>query len=414
MMNYEITIISPVHIGTDKNITPFEFAHVHDKFVVLDMNALLTENPNRAEDLNCQLAKDALHFALSDFLSDKELNNPAYWKYCATLDPSTKAVLQQELRKAKNMDIDEQIKSTADSQLYLPGSSLKGALRTAFAYATLQQNDALLNNLKQRLRKVDWRNPDEAVNELIFWGARKDPKYDLFKILRISDSSTLPANEHTLDIGKMKILSLRSSAKKPASDAPAQRGTMYAQLQALRAKTAEPLPLKFWWTLQEVLAPGIAFEGELEIEQRLLCDANPRKILGWKEHQQQFEPQTLIAAANTFARDLCDWELHFFQHEVKGIDVQPVVSFYQKLQTELEHADEHTGYLCLGQGAGWHKMTVGLLLERANDFDFHKLRKDLRLADKRMNFDYPKSRKLLMKSEQEIQAVFGWVKVQFR
>ena len=412
-MNYEVKILSPVHIGTGKNITPFEFAHTHDKFIVMDMDRLLEANPRRVEDLNRRLTQDALHFALSDFLTADELKNAAWWKYCAALDLSTKKVLQEELRKAKNMDVAEQIKTGADAQLYLPGSSLKGAFRTAVAYATLQQNEALLQQLKQRLTKVDWRNPDEAVNDLIFWGAKRDPKYDLFKTLRISDSSTLPANEHTLAIGKMKILSLRSSAKKPASDAPAQRGTMYAQLQALRAKTAEAPPLKFWWTLQEVLTPGIAFQGELEIEQRLLRETNARKILGWKEQQQQFEPQTLIQSANVFARDLCDWELHFFQKEVTDIDVTPVVNFYRKLKTELEQTDSHTCYLCLGQGAGWHKMTVGLLLERAKDFDFNKLRKTLRLAQDRLNFDYPKSRKLLMKSEQEIQAVFGWVKIQF-
>ena len=45
-------------------------------------------------------------------------------------------------------------------------------------------------------------------------------------------------------------------------------------------------------------------------------------------------------------------------------------------------------------------------------FDFRKLRKDLRLAPNRLRFTYPKSRKLLMASDTEIQNVLGWIKLQ--
>ena len=57
-------------------------------------------------------------------------------------------------------------------------------------------------------------------------------------------------------------------------------------------------------------------------------------------------------------------------------------------------------------------MTIGLLLQKDQRFAFKALRKELRLAPDRLDFDYPKSRKLLMKSEQEIQTVYGWVELQ--
>ncbi len=402
-MNYEIKILSPVHIGTGKKITPFEFALTEDKFIVIDMDKVLAGNPDRADALNSRLSRDVIHFSLSDFLTADEKNNRSFWKYCARLDSTTKAVLNEELRKAKNMDVDECIKTTTDYQVYIPGSSLKGAFRTALAYATFRADENLFKDLKERLKKVDWRRSDQTVNELIFWGAGNDPKYDLFKTLRLSDSSTLPTNEQSLGIDKMKILSLTASSKQQDSS---QQGTMYAQLQALRSERS---PLKHWWTIQETLKPGITFTGKGALEDRLLN----KKVLGWNERQRKFAPEQLIRSANTFSSDICDWELNFFEKQVEGIDVKPILTFYKELKNHIENTAEHTCYLCLGQGAGWHKMTIGMLLEHDKNFDFRVLRKKLRLADRRLDFEYPKSRKILMESDDEIQAVFGWVKVEF-
>jgi hypothetical protein len=58
-------------------------------------------------------------------------------------------------------------------------------------------------------------------------------------------------------------------------------------------------------------------------------------------------------------------------------------------------------------------MTVGMLLENDPEFDFKNLRKRLRLADKRLEFEYPKSRKVLMEDEREVKGVLGWVKIRF-
>ena len=410
-MNYTINVLSPIHIGTGKKITPFDFALTENQFAVIDLDRVIAGNPARADELNRRLAQDALRFALSDFVTAAELNNASLWKYAAVIDAATKAVLKEELRKAKDMDVAECIKTPADHQVYLPGSSLKGAFRTALAYATFKTNPQLFADLKDRLRDVDWRRPDAAVNELIFYGARPDPKYDLFKVLRLSDSAPLPANHQTLSIGKMKILSLTASAKKPAKAAPAPQGP-FAALQALKSSSSDRSPMKQWWTLQEILQPGISFTGAAHLEQRLL-EKRPANVLGWQPHQQDFSMKKLVQAANEFAKDICEWELNFFDKEVSGIDVKPVLTFYNDLQTRIRNAAENVCYLCIGEGAGWHKMTLGMLLERDPQFDFAALRKHLHLAHDRLDFEYPKSRKLLMKSENEIQGVCGWVEITF-
>ena len=411
MKNYEITVLSPVHIGTGKKITPFEYVTTKGKFIVIDLARVLHANPDRVKDLNTQLEQNASHFSLSDFLIPEEQMNKVFQKYEAALDEMTDTVLQDERHKAKDMDVSEHIKTPLAHQVYIPGSSLKGAFRTALAYIIFQDNESVFKELKDRLENVNWRWSDAAVNELIFWGGRSNPKYDLFKTLRFSDSSTLPANEKTLEVGKMKVLSLSSLRKK---ELPKQ-GTMFKQLEQLRAAMVSHAhsPMKPWWTLQEVLKPGITFTGNASVEEHLLRNSSAQKCLQWKApYQTHFSLGYLIKAANTLAADICNWELHFFKQQVEGIEVTPAVDFYRHLKTRIRQAGETECYVCLGQGAGWHKITIGMLLERDQSFDFRKLRRELRLANNRLNFDFPKSRKLLMKSDDEIQSIPGWVKIQ--
>lgn len=411
-MEYQLTVLSPVHIGTGKNITPFEFIFTDGKFVVMNLEIFFQANPSRANELNSDLERDPLHWSLSEFLAPEECEAGSFHKYSAAVDEMTKAVLQEEMYQANDMDVAECLKTPVEYLIYIPGSSLKGAFRTALAYSIFREDEDAFTELKTRLEKGRWRRSDEAVDELVFLGARKNPKYDFLKVLRFSDSSTSSANEETLEIGKMKILSLTEPRRRETS----KQGPMYKQLQQLRQVMEEQMrnPMKPWWIFQEVLKPGLGFTGVVALHERLLQHPHSRAFLGWKApHQSHFSLEHLVAAANTFALDICQWELRFFEQQAEGIDVTPVLHFYRNLQTRIQEAEPFECYLCLGRGSGWHKMTVGMLLEQDKTFNFRKLRKDLRMAGDRLNFEYPKSRKLLMKTAYEIQNVLGWVQMRF-
>ena len=415
-MNYTVEIHSPVHIGTGKNLTPFDFALSEQAFIVVNLESLVGSDDQLAQKLNDELSRKREKFSLTTFLktyrphvlgvsSEQQIpvsgpfaalgklkteeSKPIpdfrrYYKYTAALDKSVRQNLLKELERGKNMDVREIIKTEPGWEVYLPGSSLKGAFRTALAYFTFKNNPDLYRQLTQKLHTVDFRRSDEVVNELIFWGAKRDPKYDLFKILRFSDSKTCSADA-CVEIGQMKILSLVNGGREP---------------------------LKPWWTFFETLKPGVTFTGTVHIENYFL-EKNAIDTLGWRANQRSFNLDRLIQSANHLALDACIWELRFFGEAVKNLNTASIIKFYQNLKRSIQNADSRTCYLCIGQGAGWHKMTVGMLLENDPEFDFKNLRKRLRLADKRLEFEYPKSRKVLMEDEREVKGVLGWVKIRF-
>lgn len=412
-MNYQLTLLSPVHIGTGNTLTPLDFILTDDALAVFDLKQAMLTAPDRTEELSAQIARDRKRFSLTDFLTDEERQNTAFWKYSAALDAATSVLLHDELHKGHDMDVSETLKTPVESQTYIPGSSLKGAFRTALAYTIFRHDEKLFLALQERLEHVDWRRSDEAVNDLLFWGARRNPNYDFFRTLQISDSSPVPATTETLAIGKLKILSLYESRK---PEKPRQ-GTMFKQLEELRQNLdiREHSPLKPRWTFLEVLPVGTVLQGNIAVEDRLLQHAQASKTLHWNSrHQQGFSIENLIKAANTFALDVCQWELAFFETQVQGIDVTPIVRFYRDLRARITQANSNQCYVCVGHGAGWHKLTIGLLLERDQNFDFRKLRRDLRLASNRLQFAYPKSRKLLMASAEDIQSPLGWICVELQ
>lgn len=411
MMNYRLTLLSPVHIGSGQTLTPLDFALVNGNFAVMNVRKILHAAPQRAEEFAAQVARQATRFALTDFLTGEERQNAEFCRYTSALRAANDAVLREELGKGLAVDVAETVKTPLEYQVYIPGSSLKGAFRTAFAYTSFRQDNRLFQALKDRLEHVDWRYADDAVDELIFGGADPKPQRDLFRAVMVSDSSGVPATPATLAIGMLKILSLYEVQKQ---ERPRQ-GTMFKQLEAIRQTLSahERSPLKPGWTFLEILPAGSAFHGSMAVDEQRLQHAFARKISGWNaECQQALSCDALIKAANTFASAICAWELEFFETQVHGIDVTPIVAFYRNLHTRIQHADSRQCFLCVGSGAGWHKLSIGLLIEQAPDFPFKKLRKDLRLAPHRLQFAYPKSRKLLMASAEEIDAPLGWIRLE--
>ena len=406
MMNYRLTLLSPVHIGSGRPLTPLDFVLENGSFAVMNLRKILYAAPHRAEVFAAQAAEQSSTFMLADFLTKEERQGDEFRHYHAAVDTEIDALFHENKAQTGSGDVLEAIKTPCEHHVYIPGSTLKGALRTAFAYTTLREDETLLQILKERLAHIEPHHSDEIVNDLLFWGARRSPQFDLFRAVHVSESSCAPATPETLAIAALKILSLYE-ARKP--ERPRQ-GTMFKQLEAIRQNlsSCERSPLKPGWTFLEVLPGGSTFQGTLNIVEPLL---QHRQFLHWNaRHQQDVSHKALINAANTFASDVCQWELDFFETQVHGLDVTPVLAFYRTLHTHIQHADSRCCFLCVGYGAGWHKLSIGLLLEKASGVHFGKLRKDLRMASHRLQFPYPKSRKLLMTSANDIDTPLGWVR----
>ncbi len=406
---YEIETLSPVHIGTGDQLTSLEY-HIVDRpgdaqklFAVPNLASIFAARPEEAEPFGRKLAGvDAVSLArknLKDFLSVLLLNSPAYHCYSLPfLEDAAKHLVNEQNRGQGQVRVATR---TPEYEAYIPGSSLKGAFRTAWAYHRIKENPEAISRIVKEIASSHSKRPendaDQLMAENIFRSpASSDAGFDLFRCLQIGD--TLPvAADQSLVLVAERVLS--TGARKEPS-----------QNQDVRAD------YKPYWVFLEAIDEKKRFSGRLQFAEALLDNDRARGVLGWSESQQAFSLPQLIRAVNEFALDLIEWELDYLDQvpsDIEQVNVDDVYNFYLKLQKQIDPNSGNTCWFSLGHGSGWHKLTIGLLLEQQlSPQEFSRLRRTLRLAERHTDFVYPKSRKLVMCDEWNAYAPFGWVRFQ--
>jgi CRISPR-associated protein Csm5 len=418
--HYSIKTLTPVHIGTGERMTPLEY-HLDGQLIVPDMSRLFSRHPEEAEGFSQKLAATSpaalATKPLGQLLSVSALGDPGGWRYWmpALYEKETLTRLSREMTKG-NGEILIGTK-TVDYKAYIPGSSLKGALKTAWAYAQCLEDSRALDEIAGLLRKDELnaeraaREGEKALSRHIFHSPAQrddyehrinraaDAAYDVFRAVQVGDTASASADE-TMILAGERIL----SAGVPARGKQPQSGGA-----GIRAQ------FKGAWTFSEAIDSEMAFPGRLQIDDHVLSD-RAQRAFGWNKSQRAISVGTLREACNRFALDLCDWEIEYFSRipPSNGCETGAVLDFYRGLKDQVSSPPDDTIFLCLGHGSGWHKMTIGLLLEkRLNKDEFARLRNVLRLDDRHAEFEYPKSRKLIMVGENEAESPFGWTKCTF-
>ena len=191
-MRYEIEVISPVHIGSGGTISPIEYV-VEDNFYRADMDRLFEDERFDTEGFIEDAKAGAFYLGRFAPGVAKE-----HVRYALDISESARTNLQQLIgRLSRSSEVREHIKTKEEA--YIPGSSVKGAIRTAILWWVLK-NDAdrfdrakkHLNSLVRSRGRVDKKRVDDEIEKLVF-GA--DPTEDILKALQVSDTSAVSVKE---------------------------------------------------------------------------------------------------------------------------------------------------------------------------------------------------------------------------
>ena len=250
---------------------------------------------------------------------------------------------------------------------YIPGSEIKGALRTVFLYGILKKNIkkknqilTQLEQLKPEIKKLtniyDEREKKtkkkEILNKLselienlevkIFRANQKDAQYDLFKAVIISDSSPISYNDLYIDAIKV----LNSSR----------------DLRSYSEVLKEGLKIK----LNGFIDEKIALEGlkRLTIFDEKLKNQNIEKVT-W---------QFLKESAIDFYLSLIEKEKNFIKNKVNDLELKnSLLTQLEKLETTINEVKKSSKILIplrIGQHQGYLSITIMQLVkeERPNLF----------------------------------------------
>jgi len=358
---WEVTIISPLHISSgEKYQLGIDSVINNSNLYVIDLDKLT--NHVSAKEISREMGKG--DFDIRKYLRSKNIR----------LEDVSLERISIDGRCEGNPEILSFIKN-AYLEPYIPGSSIKGAIRTALLCYIIK-NEKRVAYIKQKLlEKInEYRQRDlkpkktktkigKVVEETIYAGKERDAKYDLLKAIKLSDSPRI-GNESTA------IYNIKVHKSNRLKDVK-----IFAQCVKPQTKTEI-------WTIKD----------DYFIQNK--------DKLGFKYSEYL---EKIADACNEFAKRYREHELKFYQdsysHEVK--------EFYEKLKIP-DGKDEFL--IHLGWGSGWLGMTIGLLLKDDKNLlteilDYYELDKY------RLGVDFPKSRKVVCDAEGTPKMPLGWAKV---
>ena len=279
-------------------------------------------------------------------------------------------------------EIYAQVKDGMDRP-YLPGSSLKGAIRSALAWDLVDQQDVLRGEDLQRGAKM----VDDRIDRDLFLGRIPQQQRmnstvrDVMRLFRISDSTPL-ATPPTL----LQVAMLGSSS---------QRNTRLAV---------------------EAMPEGAEVRATLQIERYGLESSVARRVIDFSDWRDRFTPEALAASCRRRAAALIRGEQDYFASFPQAAEL---TRFYDQLASQLANLDARSCMLPVGWGAGWRSKTLDDRLRGvgADDQLFADIVRRFRLKKHksdtfRPGMRFPDSRKVVLFGERPARPL-GWVQISF-
>ncbi len=256
---------------------------------------------------------------------------------------------------------------------FIPGSTIKGAIRTAVLLDWLLKTNAgkkQLAVIRMFIEKKDWKELKRVDPEKECFGSIVR---DVFKHLRVSDSALI--GETSLSVSEIKRVSIkeqRGNVQRRRSDIP-----MWGE--ALNSGTESTFAVSF---LKPSSLTGFSFLDKQSISE-------------------------LLHILNGQSRESCERELQ--ELEPAPRDFEPFRKFYANLLDTINKVDGQEAIVRLGGGKTWFDNSIGFAIDQDDfgpEFLFGAYLKLMKLG----NLPFPSTRSAVLKNGQPALPL-GWVKL---
>lgn len=435
-MGYKLKILSPVHIGCGEQYNGLNFILDESKVFVIESytitkllgaeNSLtfakwLEENADDIASLDVKHREERKRDRNSD--ATKKLSRELRLKKQSfTLKKffeQNKMTSMEQLKKHSLYSLACQTGFYNDSEFYpfikqmhkpyIPGTEIKGAVRTAILYCALQDDKKIQEWLKQELEAFSFKHgqdiklvankknlkeenpfkPKQKLSKLketlekqmhetskrlqeLFFNYKPDAKYDVMKFLYIGDSELL--NAKTLVVSYAKPYNM----------------------------SGNPFTLFYEYMQPDTNMSLSSFA--LENEKNRAIKLNK---MGFSEGHKQLMSSLdfILTKCQRFSADLLQEEISYYSQHGKS----DIVKHLQEIQKQNT---PESPVLRIGKDEGYSSLTVGLAIKKLMPELYENV---LIHATKNKSYDsnhggpFPKSRKIVHWNGKELTA--GWVKL---
>ena len=376
-MKYQLETLTPVHVGSGDNLQHIDGCYADGKWHRIDLDKVFSD-PNANLDALIA-AMGQREFRWTTHLQDPE----AFATYSLACPQSPEEV---EIREA--------IKDLHNCP-FVPGSTLKGAIRTALLWDLINEDDThykeTLKHLKALAKQKPRGNPRretpaKSIEQKVLG---RNPNHDLLRALQVSDTAAIELS--ALEIGTAGTVTLDSNDQLVQKIDNGQEYKIFV----------------------EQLQPKHRLTFSLKVDEWLLKQPAKRR-LGFDDSQEA-ALRSIAEVCNHATRYFMETEQDFFDN----YGLTEISDRYDDLLKQIDDLPAGAFILQIGWGSGYNANTITQLFTDDPDTSENllmDLRERFKLGESRSRRgtydarEFPKTRRIFYRGRNPISP-FGWVKV---
>ena len=376
-MKVSLEVKSPVHIGSGEKYTASEYVKSKGKTKkgnILNIikridvsNYFMSLDDDKKDEFLADLSNP--NFNLRDF--DKKIPN-TYMRY--------RSINKSKTDIAPTQEITEAIKTL--NELYISGTSLKGAIKSAILYHELDDEMIyeISGNVLNNSGRVDRRAYEKFMDSIftskkVQMRSRVQPaQKNIMKFLQVSDST-----------------SIKSPTIYDVATVMASFRMGHNEFYSRNKRTHEPT-LSYLETIQK--GNKLSFNIQNNYDSKVFAK------LGLEDKKHLIDIKNIKKSIFVFSKSLISNEIEF----AEDYNISYLEKFYRNLESENTL---DSPVLKIGAGSGFLSTTVGLKIKKYDENLFDKIRSGTR--GKTYDYEFPKSRKITQIGGMPL----GWVKLSF-
>jgi len=404
-MRIKLTTFTPVHIGDGNSLKPLSYIVNKGWVYVLDIERLLADFSEKEresflnwmenllvqiEDIEEKIKSAGDNFELLRRLKKQkreiEQRLDIHWFLKNRLGANLSSIVEKfclyriPFEVQPTQDGFKTCLKTPSFNPYIPGTEIKGALRTAFLSFFLTQDKTFFKEVETKIKEYyqkihksglspqnKRKKLEQIAKELeskILCCGRSDAKYDFFKFISIADTQPLPLNS-------LKIYLTQSLATK-----------------------------RYTRTWLETISAGVEVIATLNIEKK----SSLLEKLGHKKFEKYLSLDEFFNICFYKAKTILEHEEKYFRNYPK------ILKKIQFLKTQNR---PDTPLLRLGAGQGFLSITVDLKLKQDSPQVYEMLRQAISFIRRwRTKEEFPKTRRVITNTMGEPKNLLGWVKLE--
>ena len=354
-------ILSPIHIGagTNKKYGPYEYINAKAKFNKEIVPIIKRINIPEYYKTLSEEKKDELlehledpNFKLSQ-LEDKTIKN--FGKY-TSINYSTKKV----------DEIQEHIKT--NQKLYIPGSSIKGAINTALIYGAISIDDIQTDNLIKH-GKIIKKTYNSYLNKVFSSNERYYAQNNIMRFMQVTDTNTIKIPRI------YDIISIQATTNNSYNYYNRNANTVRSFIETIDSKS-------------------LSFNLNIKYDEKILEKIN------LEDKKNKLDINYIKKAIYNFSQDYIEYELDY----IEKYNVDILSEFYENL---LSKNSKNKPLLRVGSGSGFMMTTINMKIKQEDPYLFDKIRQ---LNKRSYDYEYPKSRKITCKENKPL----GWTQLKLQ